>query len=141
MNTKIVDMFKAAYQNLGNTDLSQLDALYDSNVVFKDPVHEIRGLANMQDYMENVCANVEECKFEFLDQLYSDEAAYIKWDMYFRHPKLASGELLKVRGVSQIYYNDRIYYHEDFYDLGAMVYEQIPLLSLLTKLLKKRLAS
>ena len=143
-NTKsndIVDLFKANYKNILLLDLSQLDALYTDEVIFKDPVHEVRGLVAMQDYMASICANLDECQFEFLDQLESDRAAYIKWNMHYRHPKLSAGKLISLRGVSQLHFDQRIHYHEDVYDLGAMVYEHLPLFGGATRWLKNRLAN
>lgn len=122
-------------------DLSKLDRLYTENLLFKDPVHEVRGLVAMQDYMAAMIANVSECRFEFLDQIATDNTAYIKWNMYFRHPKLQAGNLLTVRGVSQINFAERIHYHEDFYDVGSMVYEHVPVIGGLTRWLKRRLAN
>lgn len=141
MNKDLIDLFKASYRDMLQMDLSQLDQLYARQLVFKDPVHEIRGLGNLQDYMAQICTNVQECRFEFLDQLQSEQTAYIKWDMHYRHPRLAAGQLISLRGVSQIQFDERIYYHEDVYDLGAMVYEHLPLVGGLTRWLKHRLGS
>jgi hypothetical protein len=46
-----------------------------------------------------------------------------------------------VRGVSHLKISDKIDYHEDFYDMGAMLYEQLPLLGSVTRWLRLRLAS
>ncbi|MGK0500557.1 MAG: esterase/lipase superfamily enzyme [Oceanicoccus sp.] len=141
MNKEIIELFKDSYRDMVAMDLSRLDRLYTDNLVFKDPVHEIRGLPAMQDYMAEMVANVEECRFEFLDQLMADGTAYIKWNMHFRHPKLAAGQLISVRGVSQLQFDERIHYHEDVYDMGAMVYEHVPVIGGVTRWLKNRLAS
>jgi hypothetical protein len=141
MNNQLIDRFKQSYQDMTAMDLSRLDQLYTTNLQFKDPVHEVRGLVAMQDYMAAMISGVSECRFEFLDQIATDNTAYIKWNMYFRHPKLAAGKLLKVRGVSQINFAERIYYHEDFYDMGAMVYEHVPVIGGVTRRLKRRLAN
>jgi hypothetical protein len=135
----VVDLFKDNYKNFIQMDLSQLDSLYSDDMVFKDPIHEIRGLVSMQDYMSAICENLLECRFEFLDQIESDNAAYIKWNMHYRHPKLASGKLLTLRGVSLIHFDERINYHEDIYDMGAMLYEHLPFIGGVTRWLKNRL--
>ncbi|WHI49643.1 hypothetical protein P3339_14310 [Microbulbifer sp. MLAF003] len=36
-------------------------------------------------------------------------------------------------------FSDKVFYHEDFYDMGAMVYEQVPLLGSLIRKIKSRL--
>ncbi len=140
-NSNIIELFKSSYSDMMTLDLGHLDQLYTDDLVFKDPVHQVRGLPAMQDYMADISTNVDECRFEFLDQLVSDSAAYMKWDMHFRHPKLGGGHLITVRGISQIHFDERIHYHEDAYDMGQMVYEHVPMIGGVTRWLKARLAT
>ena len=140
MNSSIIELFKASYSNVMQLDLGRMDRFYADDLVFKDPVHQIRGLSAMQDYMADITTNVDECRFEFLDQLVSDSAAYMKWNMHFRHPRLGSGRLIIVRGISQIHFDERIHYHEDTYDMGQMIYEHVPVIGGVNRWLKARLA-
>ena len=140
MNEPIISLFKDSYRDMLAMDLSRLDELYAEDIVFKDPVHELRGLVALQDYMAGMMINITNCQFEYLDQQVSADTAYIKWDMHFSHPKLNANKLITVRGVSQIQFNDRIYYHEDIYDVGAMVYEHVPVFGSITRWLKSRLS-
>jgi hypothetical protein len=75
-----------------------------------------------------------------LDQLVGKDSAYIKWNMYFSHPKLGK-ETHVVRGMTQIQFTDRIYYHEDVYDMGQMIYEHVPVIGWAVKRLRKRMAT
>ena len=77
---------------------------------------------------------------ELLDEVIGEKTAYVKWVMHFRHPRLGN-RLISVRGVSHLKYGEKIEYHEDFYDMGAMLYEQLPVLGNVTRWLKLRLAS
>ncbi len=139
MTATIIERFKDSYRDMTVMDISKLDQLYTENVVFKDPVHEVRGLVSMQDYLAAMCANVSLCRFEYLDQLESEQAAYLKWNMHFCHPRLEQGRLVTVRGISHIYFDELINYHEDVYDMGQMLYEHVPVIGGLTRWLKKRL--
>lgn len=141
MTNHLLEEFKQAYLDMTRMDISRLDRVYAHTLIFRDPVHQLRGLSAMQDYLVELVAQVHECRFEFLDQLSSEDTAYLKWNMHFRHPRLAGGELLTLRGMSQLQYNDRIFFHEDSYDLGQMLYEHIPLLGGMLRWLKGRLAS
>lgn len=135
-----IERFKDYFRVLHESDLSQLREVYDEKIVFKDPVHEIRGLVELEDYFTTMCADLSDCRFEYLDELIGDRTAYIKWKMHFKHPKLGN-RLISVRGVSHLVIGDKIEYHEDFYDMGAMLYEQLPVLGNLTRWLRLRLAS
>ncbi|UCH39774.1 MAG: nuclear transport factor 2 family protein [Gammaproteobacteria bacterium] len=139
-NKPFLVRFKDYFKVLHDSDLSQLGSIYDDRIVFKDPVHEIRGLVELEDYFTSMCADLSDCRFEYLDELVNDDAAYIKWLMHFKHPKLGN-RLISVRGVSHLKIAEKIEYHEDFYDMGAMLYEQLPLLGNVTRWLRLRLAS
>jgi hypothetical protein len=139
-DTPVVERFKDYFRTLHESDLSQLRELYSDRIVFKDPVHEIRGLVELEDYFTSMCADLSDCRFEYLDELTNDGVAYIKWMMHFKHPKLGN-RLISVRGVSHLQVSDKIDFHEDFYDMGAMLYEQLPLLGNVTRWLKLRLVS
>ena len=143
MNTSstLIDRFKAYFKYLHESDLSQLRDIYAERVVFKDPVHEMRGLVELEDYFTSLCADLSECRFEYLDEMVTETSAYVKWTMHFKHPRLGN-RLISVRGVSHLKLgDDKIEYHEDFYDMGAMLYEQLPVLGNVTRWLRLRLAS
>ena len=139
-NIAIVKSFKDFFRTLHEADLSKLGTIYADNLVFKDPVHEIRGLVELEDYFMSMCSDLSDCRFEYLDELVTDDAAYVKWIMHFKHPRLGN-RLISVRGVSHLKLGDKIEFHEDFYDMGAMLYEQLPLLGNVTRWLRLRLAS
>jgi hypothetical protein len=139
-NTPLIERFKTYFRVLHESDLSQLRHLYSDQVLFKDPVHEIRGLVELEDYFTTMCGDLTDCRFEYLDELVTDQAACVKWVMHFKHPRLGN-RLISVRGVSHLKISDKIDYHEDFYDMGAMLYEQLPLLGSVTRWLRLRLAS
>ena len=132
--------FKEHFKNLKQADSTQLGELYADDILFKDPVHELRGLVTLEDYFDSLCADLIDCRFEYLDQLEGDNSCYVKLIMHFRHPKLGK-ELIEVRGVSHIRWSDKIDFQEDFYDMGAMLYERLPVLGNVTRWLRLRLAS
>ena len=139
-DTTLIERFKNYFKVLHESDLSKLREVYSDQIVFKDPVHEMRGLVELEDYFTSLCSDLSECRFEYLDEIVSEQSAYVKWIMHFKHPRLGN-RLISVRGVSHLKLGDKIEYHEDFYDMGAMLYEQLPLLGYVTRWLRLRLAS
>lgn len=61
--------------------------------------------------------------------------------MLLQHPRLNGGSEFRVAGVSIIKFNDKIYSHRDYFDLGAMLYEQLPIIRTLTKFIKRKLGT
>jgi|UniRef100_A6W2P1 esterase/lipase superfamily enzyme len=139
-NSLLIERFKAFYLDVKHPKLDKIDDVYTEDVLFKDPVHELRGAENLHAYLSEMCVNVHSGRFEYLDQIVSENTAYIKWNMHFKHPKLGN-KTITVRGISQVQFNERIYFHEDVYDLGQLIYEHVPLLGAVVKGLKKRLAN
>jgi hypothetical protein len=135
----LVERFKRAFEDSSNLNVELLDGIYAQDIHFKDPIHDIHGIAELKVYLNRMCGNLESCRFEYLDEVVQNGKAYVKWDMHFSHPSLKKG-VHKVRGISQIHYNSRIYYQEDVYDMGSMIYEKVPVLGSVVLWLKTRLA-
>jgi len=139
MSEQIVERFKSLYVNSNSISRAQLDDIYEPGVVFKDPVHKIVGLDALSEYMATMYANVQQCSFAYLDQIVTADRAVVKWDMTFRHRKLRGGESIVVRGVTIVEYRELIFSHEDIFDLGSMIYENVPLVGAQVRFLKQRL--
>ena len=116
-----------------------LSELYDENIVFKDPLHEMRGLDQVTDYFAHIGSGLLYCDFKFYRSAYTEHCAWIKWAMHFAHPRLNNGEEIVLQGATELVRTDKIVSHIDYYDLGAMLYENVPVLGYVTKKLKNRL--
>jgi hypothetical protein len=69
------------------------------------------------------------------------EEGYVQWQMNFSHPRLKGGKTIVVDGASYLRFNEagKVSYHRDYFDLGAMLYEQLPLLGRIIVAVKRRL--
>lgn len=130
--------FKAFYQEANIPSLERMDRIYTQDVEFHDPLHTILGILALKSYIKNLYTKSSHIEFEYTDEQYSENSATIAWYMKFSHPSLAGGKMIKLRGITQIRFTDRIYYHEDFYDLGAMLYQHIPVLGAITRFVNSR---
>ena len=128
--------FLALYQDFNTLNLGDLSAVYSNDVVFKDPVHELHGLASVRGYFDNLGKNLTACRFEFQQQALAEGHGFIRWQMLYAHPRLAGGRELSLAGATYIEFNERVTLHQDYYDLGAMLYEQVPLLGAVVRRLK-----
>lgn len=139
--------FAAEFAALDASNLNRLGLLYSQDVRFRDPLHEISGLDNLQDYFTALYTNVIEVHFDFhgADQL-REGAGYLRWTMRYRHPRLRGGLAIDVQGCSYLEWHqglerqERVYHHQDYFDAGALLYEHIPLMGGVIGWLKRRLA-
>jgi hypothetical protein len=137
--------FKTFYSDFKAADLALLDAFYAPEVMFRDPVHERRGLAALRRYFAASREPLTECRFEFTDTLADTDDPTLRkyclrWHMHYRHPRLKGGGRLVLEGASVLHVREKILFHEDFYDMGAMLYEHLPLLGGTVRWLKRRVA-
>lgn len=137
----LVERVKRAYQSLGPDNLDVVESLYTEDVYFEDPSHGVQGKKALLRYFGKSFANLEDCSFKFHQTISNGSDIFMAWTMFVRHPKLNGGETIRVEGASYLKTrNGKIYFHRDYFDLGAMLYEHLPLLGRIIAKIKQRLA-
>lgn len=134
-----LEKFNQFYQQLNSADLTGLNQVYRSDIEFIDPVHHMQGIQALHQYFENMMQDLIHCDFEIHQTSELEQEAFITWTMHFQHPKLNKSRTIHVDGVSHLKFDDQVYYHRDYYDVGAMLYEHIPVLGGFVSGIRKRL--
>jgi SnoaL-like domain len=135
-----IEQFKALYSRFDASTSEQLERLYSRDVAFKDPIHQTQGLDALKTYFASFCNPETDCQFNFYNQVVTAEQAFVQWTMSYSHARLNRGKTLTLNGGTLIKFTHQIYTHEDFYDMGAMIYQHIPLLGWAVKKINKRIA-
>ena len=135
----VVVRFCRFYEELSSENLTQLPEVYSENIHFMDPAHEFHGLAQLTEYFIELMKNQKGCEFIIRDVADIGNEAYLQWTMAFRHPLLNFGRTVSVDGASHIRFDDKVTFHRDYFDLGAMIYENLPLLGRMVRAMKQRL--
>ena len=132
--------------NLAN--FSNMKALckifYHPNLIFKDPLGTIKGREEMIKYYLNLYQNVIDIRFEFKDSTSNNNSHMLSWIMYLKSKSLKSGEEIKLEGVSHLKFDPKtnlVTYHRDYFDMGAFIYEHIPVVGSLIRYIKRKLSS
>jgi hypothetical protein len=141
MTTALIDDFCRVYQGLDKNNLSQLGLVYSDNINFIDALHNLKGLDQLSDYFSHLYGHLLYCNFNIEEVIQEEGKASIIWTMQYAHPKINKGKAIFVNGSSHLKFNEKIYYHRDFLDMGQMLYEHLPLLGGVIRTLKKRVAS
>ena len=139
--SQLIEQFKNYYRELTPESVSQLGSLYHDHIEFCDPAHCVSGLPALTTYFAATMRGVNYCGFEISEVMQQDDSAFCTWTMRLSHPRLRGGREISFEGASHIRFDDKIYYHRDYFDLGAMLYEHLPLMGRVIDLIKKRLAS
>ncbi|CAM3791134.1 SnoaL-like domain protein [Vibrio aerogenes CECT 7868] len=136
-----VQFFAETYQKLNASTLALLAEIYHPEVVFEDPAHRVQGLDSLEQYFQHLFENVTGCHFYIKEQFQQQDIGFVTWKMVFIHTKLNKGQPVEVHGVSQIQFSDGLVkYHRDYFDLGSMLYEHVPLVGWAVRQLKQRLS-
>ena len=138
----LIEHFKSLYRSMCAEDLQQdlLNEVYAENLLFQDSFHKIEGRDAFLHYCAELYQNLKSCDFDFHDQWINGGQAMLTWTMTYRHPKLNRGRYISVQGASHIRFNEKIYFHQDYFDGGALLYEHVPVLGSVIQQLKKRMA-
>lgn len=137
----------ALYNRGAPYTVAQLSAVYSDNVIFTDPAHSIVGLEALCAYLNHQYSNVQHCKFTLKGEWLSGENLFLEWDMTVRHPKLNGGKSITVNGISHLQYREnagnitQVFLHRDYFDLGQLLYENVPFIGAINRHLKKGLTA
>ena len=131
----IADFFnKVNYENM-ETLCRQF---YDPQIRFVDPLGEVNGIDNMIKYYRNLYQNVISIRFDSVNHFDKNSEKVFEWKMHLKHKKINGGDLIIVDGVSVFRYSlGKVVYHRDYFDLGVMLYENVPIIgSIITRIRK-----
>ncbi|MFC0229398.1 nuclear transport factor 2 family protein [Serratia aquatilis] len=136
----LMTRFSQLYTSLDDAALDSLYEVYHCSIQFIDPLGEHRGLKALDNYFRQLLTNVSYCHFSLTDVQYDENQAAVCWQMKYAHPRLERGRELTLEGISRLRFADqRIIYQRDYYDMGAMLYEHIPLLGKIVLGIKRRM--
>lgn len=139
----IIERFTLLYQDISRLNCNDLGNIYSEDVEFIDPVTRHQGLASVQRYFSRLLDDTHTCTFTIHDVIACQNNAsaldyIVNWTMYLTLKE--NSKQIVVDGTSQLKIaNDKICYHRDFYDLGQMVYEHVPILRNVVSYVKGRL--
>lgn len=137
------ERIKDAFARLDKNNLQVVEEFYDTEADFLDPIGSMKGTVKIRSYYAEMYKNVKAIKFEFVDAVQQDKSVAAVWIMTYSTDALNGGEEIKVHGNSIIKFggtHDKVIYHRDYFDVGAMVYEHIPVLGWGVRKVKSKLA-
>jgi hypothetical protein len=133
-------MIRWAFNTLDIDHMDLLEDFYHADAHFVDPVVDVKGLSKIRAHYEHQYKAVADISFNVVTEHISGDTHTLEWEMHLRTKRLNKGQAFVVPGSSILTFKgDKVSYHRDYFDLGDMVYERIPVLRFITKKLKKRL--
>lgn len=135
--TSSLQQFKTYFQEMELNNLSVLDDFYDERILFKDPIHELQGLAELKKYYQNLNKNLKQGSFSFRKEAIVEDTAYLEWTMKLKLKR--PSKHISVDGITLLTINKKIVSQRDYFDAGALIYEHIPVLGYFIRSVKRKM--
>lgn len=139
---KYLEDYIQYYESLSPSTVKQLKTLVTPDVHFRDPFNDVRSADAMLRIMAKMFEDVRDPKFKIVEQAINNSVAFLKWRMTFS-PKGQSTKVHEIVGISEIHFteNGLIEEHLDYWDPAANLYEGIPILGWVLRLIKAKLSA
>lgn len=134
-----VARYAAFFDTLTRERLNELDSLFTPDARFCDPFNDVRGIAAIRHVFDHMYATIERPRFAILHRARADNVAYLKW----RFTGALRGRSIDFAGLSEVQFHPqgRVIEHLDYWDAGALVYERVPVLGALVRVVRRRLSA
>jgi len=130
---KFVDFFTS----MTPASVEQLHTVYTEDVFFKDPFNAVTGLSAVRKIFLEMFHQVDEPRFVVLLHGVTGSEGFITWEMHYRFKNETRQQC--IRGATHVQFSadGRISLHRDYWDAAEELYEKLPILGSLMRMLKR----
>jgi steroid Delta-isomerase len=127
------------FEALTPSDVKRISDFYRDDARFKDPFNDVHGVAAIEHVFAHMYVALNEPRFVVRDIVAEGSQCFLTWDFLFRFKRFSPTQEQCVRGGSHIVFdgNGRIALHRDYWDAAEELYEKLPLVGTLLRLLKQ----
>ena len=131
--------YAAYFDAITRERLVEMDALFAPDARFRDPFNDVRGIAAIRGVFLHMYATIERPRFAILHRASADDVGYLKW----RFTGTVRGRDFDFVGLSEVRFNPQglVTEHLDYWDSGTLVYERVPLLGALVRVIRRRVSA
>jgi ketosteroid isomerase-like protein len=132
------------YRGLDKDHIGLVDQFYDKNAEFLDPIVDLHGVSALRDYYAGLYKNVKTIRFDFTSEVAQGNDHVVMWKMTLLSESLNGGKEFSIDGNSFIRFggaDGKVVYHRDYFDMGAFIYERLPVLGRVIRFIKEKMSS
>ncbi|MES9971844.1 MAG: nuclear transport factor 2 family protein [Candidatus Thiodiazotropha sp.] len=130
-----IDRLVEWYQGLSPSSLGSIAEFYHESASFQDPFNRVQGPTHIAAVFRHMFETTELPAF-IVEQVQIDgDIAWVSWIFNCR----LRGRKISIEGVSQLIFttDGRVITHRDYWD-AADLYQQLPLLGTMVRMLKRK---
>lgn len=138
-----VERFARFFEDFSGDRIGRLlQETYAEDVFFNDTLKTIRGREALAHYLDDSAAAVDDCRVQVLEttRTAADEHL-VRWRMSIRFKRFRRGTDTETVGLSHLRFDadGRVVYQQDYWNAADGLYEHIPLIGQLIRMVKRRL--
>lgn len=132
-----MEKFVHFFTSMTPASVEQLHTVYTEEVLFKDPFNEVTGLLAVRKIFLEMFHQVDVPRFVVLLHGVTGDEGFITWEMHYRFKKETQQQC--IRGATHVRFaaDGRISLHRDYWDAAEELYEKLPILGGLMRMLKR----
>ena len=131
--------YAAYFEDLTPDRLGKLAEFCAPDIRFRDPFNDVTGVSALRQVFVEMFEDVDEPRFYVEDLAVNGAKAYLRWRMSFSK----MNRDWKIEGMSELHFDGegKVAVHIDHWDAASQLYERLPLIGALLRILKRRLAA
>lgn len=142
MDDERLGAYRHFLETLSLDGLERLDALAAPDIHYHDPFVDARGLAQVKRVFARMFDDVADPRFTFTHSARDRELCLLRWHFTCRPRTIKRGHPWVCDGVTEVRFDTqgRVLEHVEHWDAGEQVYEKIPVLRALIRVVKRRVS-
>lgn len=126
------------FEGLTPQTLQHIADYYTPDAHFKDPFNELDGVKGVHRVFEHMFETLDAPRFKITDRMCQGDQGFVVWEFHFG----SGGRAMLLRGSSHLKFDaaGRIAIHRDYWDAAEELYEKIPVLGILMRAIRRKLA-
>jgi ketosteroid isomerase-like protein len=132
----------AYFEAMTPASVAELGRHYTDDARFRDPFNDVRGIAPITRIFDDMFVRLHEPRFTIVEIIRNAQGAVLIWDFDFRIKAVDPQRPRRIHGLSHLRFaaDGRVNYHRDYWDAAGELYEQLPVVGIFMRWLKRRAA-
>ena len=121
------------------TPIEAYSEIFDEKVYFEDPFQKVIGLTKVYGIFQHMFETLHDPHFIVDEIVCGNTSTYLRWT--FSYHRSSKHEVEKFTGVSRVQFLEtgKVLSHVDYWDAAENIYEKVPILGSVLRLIKQRI--
>ena len=135
-----VDALVRFFETLTAQTVADLPRFYAADCRFKDPFNDVRGLDALAVIFRHMFDRLDAPRFIVRERMVEMPRVLLTWDFEFRFHHWQPRVTQRIHGASLLTFDNagRVLVHRDYWDAAEELYEKLPGIGALMRLLKRQ---